>query len=193
MSYLLDAEEGGRRLRDEELLGFCFQLVVAGNDTTMNLIGNASVLLARDRGLRRTLAEGPERIPAAVEEMLRLESPVQALPRRLTREVSLHGVRIPAGAEVMLLFGSANRDDRVFADPDRFDLGRRGARHLAFGHGAHYCLGAHLARLEARVAFEELLRRFPDFALLEEPEFLPSAWARARAAVRVELGRDGAP
>lgn len=191
MSELLEAEEDGWRLRDEELLGFCFQLVVAGNDTTMNLIGNGAVLLARDRELRHELARRPSLIPAAVEEILRLESPVQALPRRLTRAVSLHGVEVPAGSEVMLLFGSANRDDRVFPDPDRFDLGRRGARHLAFGHGTHYCLGAHLARLEARVAFEELLARFPDFALLGEPELVPSAWARARVAVPVALGRDG--
>lgn len=185
MSALLDAELDGRRLTEPELLGFCFLLIVAGNDTTTNLIANGSVLLARHPEQRRLLAREPARIPQAVEEMLRFESPAQALPRRVTRDVTLHGVEIPEGAELRLVWGAANHDEREFDDPERFDVTRRVPRHLALGQGIHFCLGAHLARLEARVAFEELLARVTDYALAEEPRWLTSFWARAYASVPV--------
>jgi cytochrome P450 len=187
MSALLDAEVGGERLTQPELLGFCFVLITAGNDTTANLIGNGAALLARHRPEQRLLAEDPSRIPDAVEEMLRLDSPAQQLPRRTTRNVERHGALIPARSEVLLLWGAANRDERQFPDPDRFDVARR-PRHLAFGHGTHFCLGANLARLEARIAFEELLARFPRFALAGEPTWQRSFWARALAALPVRLG-----
>ena len=187
MSALLDAEIDGQGLSEEELLGFCFVLVVAGNDTTTNLVANGAVLLAEHPDERALLVKETARIPSAIEEMLRYESPAQALPRIARREVELHGTTIPAGAQVRLLWGSANRDERAFPDPDRFDATRDARGHLAFGQGIHFCLGAHLARLEARVAFEELLARIPDYRLAEPPTWRPSIWARAHPAVRVEF------
>jgi cytochrome P450 len=186
MSALLDAEIDGERLGQEELLGFCFVLIVAGNDTTTNLIANGAILLAQHEEARRELVADAAGIEDAVEEMLRCESPAQALPRRATRDVRLHGVAIPEGAEVQLVWGAANRDEREFDDPDRFDVHRRIRRHLAFGQGLHFCLGANLARLEARVAFEELLARMPDYELEEAPRWVTSIWARSpeRVAVR---------
>jgi cytochrome P450 len=187
MSALLDAELDGERLTQPELLGFCFVLITAGNDTTANLIANGAALLAAHREAQRLLAAEPARIPDAVEEMLRLESPAQQLPRRTTRALERHGTRIPEGSEVLLLWGAANRDERQFPDPDRFDVSRR-PRHLAFGHGTHFCLGANLARLEARIAFEELLARFPRFAFAGEPSWQRSFWARALGSLPVRLG-----
>jgi cytochrome P450 len=119
--------------------------------------------------------------------MLRCESPAQALPRIATRDLALHGTTIPHGAEVWLVWGAANRDEREFEDPERFDVTRAIRRHLGFGHGVHFCLGAHLARLEAQVAFEELLAFAPEYRLSAEPRWLTTAWARAHEAVPVEL------
>jgi cytochrome P450 len=179
MSALLAAEVEGQRLSDEELLGFCFLLVLAGNDTTASLIGSGVVLLARDPEQRAVLVGDPSRWVNAVEEINRIESPVQVLPRMTTREVELHGTVIPSGSRVMLVWGSANHDEREFPDPERFDVGREITKHLAFGHGNHYCLGSNLARLEARVAFEELHARFPDYELERPPRRITSIWARA--------------
>jgi hypothetical protein len=125
--------------------------------------------------------------PGAVEEMNRIESPVQVLPRMTTRPVELHGTTIPSGSRVMLVWGAANHDDREFSDPERFDVTRRIGRHLAFGHGVHYCLGANLARLEARVAFEEWHARFPEYDLDDEPQRITSIWARAFSRIPVRL------
>ncbi len=191
MSALLDAEVDGERLGDDDLLGFCFNLIVGGTDTTMNLIGNGTVLLAQHPEQRRALSEDPSRLPGAIEEMLRIESPTQALPRCPSRDVELHGVAIPKGARVTILYGSANHDERVFAEPERFDIGRVGVRHLAFGLGAHHCLGASLARLEARVAFEELLGRHPGYRVVGEPGWVPSRWARSHDAIPVLLDGSG--
>jgi cytochrome P450 len=185
MSALIDAELEGRKLTQEELLGFCFVLVVAGNDTTTNLIANGAVLLAEHPEQRRLLAADPSLLPNAIEEMLRYEAPAQALPRRLTRDAELHGERLHEGEQLFLLFGSANRDEREFEEPDRFDVRRQIKRHLAFGQGVHFCLGKSLARLEARVAFEELLASAPGFALTGPAPWLPSMWARAHARVPV--------
>jgi hypothetical protein len=185
MSALIDAELEGRRLTQEELLGFCFVLVVAGNDTTTNLIANGTVLLAEHPDQRRLLADDPALLDGAIEEMLRYESPAQALPRRLTRDATLHGTTLREGEQVFLLFGAANRDEREFQDADRFDVRRQMKRHLAFGQGLHFCLGKSLARLEARVAFEELLARAPDYALDGPAPWLPSMWARAHARVPI--------
>ena len=188
MSALLDAEIDGVRLSDPEIQGFCYQLIVAGNDTTTSLIGNGVALLARHPDQYALLRREPHRIPAAVEEMLRFESPAQALPRSAARDVVLHGQTIPRGERVLLVWAAANRDEREFDEPDRFDVTRPIRRHLALGHGIHFCLGASLARLEARVAFEELLAFAPALSLAEAPEWVPSHWARAHPKLEVDLG-----
>ena len=177
-------------LDEEELRGILSNLVLAGTDTVTNLIGNGVVLLARHPAARARLLGAPEAIPLAIEEMLRFDSPVQSLARRVVREVTLHGVTLPVGAEVRLQWGAANRDEREFDGPDHFDIERRARRHLAFGHGRHFCLGAGLARLETKVAFEELLLRFPSMAVDESRlARLPSLWVRAWD--RIEVARDG--
>ena len=162
LGTLIAAEVDGVRLTTAEILGFCFNIVVGGIETTTNLIANGMALLTAQPELARQLAAEPQRIPRAIEEMLRLETPVVGLCRTTTRAVTLHDVTIPAGEKVLLLFGSANRDEREFDAPDRVDLERANDRHLAFGHGAHYCIGAALARLMGRVAFEELTSRLAD-------------------------------
>jgi cytochrome P450 len=167
LSALLAAEIDGERLSDVELIGFGFLLLVAGNETTTNLISNAAILLDRHRDQRRLLLEDPARIPGAVEEFLRYDSPVQGLARTTTAPVTLHGVTIPEGSKVLLLFGSANHDERAIPEAECFDVLRAPNPHVAFGFGAHFCLGANLARLEARVAFEELLARLPDYRMTQ--------------------------
>jgi cytochrome P450 family 130 len=159
---LIAAEIDGGQLTTREILGFCFNIVVGGIETTTNLISNGMALLAAHPESARRLAFEPRLIPQAIEEFLRLETPVAGLCRTTTRSVTRHGVTIPAGEKVLLMFGAANRDEREFADPDRLDLDRSSERHLAFGHGAHYCIGAALARLMGRVAFEELTTRLGD-------------------------------
>jgi cytochrome P450 len=186
LSALLAAEIEGQHLSEPELIGFSFLLLVAGNETTTNLISNAAVLLDRHRDQRRLLIEDPARIPGAVEEFLRYDSPVQGLARTLTAPVTLHGVTIPEGGKVLLLFGSANRDDRKISDPERLDVLRDANPHLAFGFGAHFCLGANLARLEAKVAFEELLGRLPDYRMTE-PRVERVCSGPIRGAVRLPV------
>jgi cytochrome P450 len=151
------------------------------------LIANGAVLLAHHPEQREALVRDPSLIPAAAEEMVRFESPAQALPRTATRAFERHGVRVPAGATVNLVWGAANRDEREFDDPDRFDTKRKIRRHLGYGHGIHFCLGANLARLEARVAFEELLARIPEYKLEAEPRWQTSIWARAYAGVPIQF------
>jgi cytochrome P450 len=167
LSALVAAEIEGQRLSEPELIGFAFLLLVAGNETTTNLISNAAILLDRHRDQRRLLLEDRSRISTAVEEFLRYDSPVQGLARTTTAPVTLHGVTIPEDGKVLLLFGAANHDERAIPDAERLDVLRDPNPHLAFGFGAHFCLGANLARLEARVAFEELLERFPDYRMTE--------------------------
>jgi cytochrome P450 len=163
IGVLIDAE-----LSDEELIGFCLLLAVAGNETVTKLVANAAVALHRFRDQRELLLRDPSLLPNAVEETLRWDAPSQFQGRTLTRGVELHGVGVPEGAFVLLLTGSANRDEREYDDPDRFDVTRVIERPLGFGHGPHVCLGAALARLETRIALEELLRLCPDFEV-DEP------------------------
>jgi hypothetical protein len=161
ISALVHAEVDGERLSDWDILGFLFVIVAGGNDTTANLISGGVALLTDAPGQRAVLAADPTLIPAALDEFLRLESPVQGLARTTTRDVEHHGVVVPAGSKVMLLYGAANRDEREYGPSvDELDV-RRGQRHLAFGNGVHFCIGSHLAKLQARVAFEELLARHP--------------------------------
>lgn len=161
ITALVQAELGGQRLTDEELLGFCLLLLVAGHETTTNLIANAAVVLAEHPQARDRLAADAALIPNAVEELLRYDSPVQGLARTLTRDLTLHDVSMREGDTVLLLFGSANRDEGAFPDPDVFEMDRRPDSQVAFGRGAHFCLGAALARLEAGVLLPEMLHRMP--------------------------------
>lgn len=151
------------------ILGFAFTMIAGGNDTVTGLLGGAAELLTTHPGQRRLLLDRLDMLPAAIEELLRLTSPVQCLARTLTRDTTAHGRSIPGGRKVLLLYGSANRDPRVFGpNADEFDILRSspgGARHLAFAVGPHHCLGAAAARLQARVVLQELLTRFPRFAV----------------------------
>jgi cytochrome P450 family 130 len=153
-------------LSTEEILGYAFVMVTGGNDTAIGLIAGGAELLSANPDQRRRLVDDPALLPGAVEELLRLTSPVQGLCRVTTRDVTLHGTELPAGSRVLLCYGAANRDRREFGtDADDLDVTRRIVRHLAFGAGAHFCLGASAARLQARLVFEELLRRAPDFTV----------------------------
>ncbi|MBW2273004.1 MAG: cytochrome P450 [Deltaproteobacteria bacterium] len=189
LSRLLAAQVDGRSLTTQELIGFGFLLLVAGHETTTNLLSNTLVLLDRHPDVRRQLIESPAMIPQAVEEFLRYDSPVQGLARTTTAEVELHGRKIPADETVLLLFASANRDERHFPDPDRLDIGRAPNDHLAFGFGKHFCLGSGLARLEARIAFEEILARIPDYRLTcDEIPRIHSGPIRGAERLPVDLG-----
>ncbi|MCU1468727.1 MAG: cytochrome [Actinomycetia bacterium] len=150
-----------RRLTPDECTRFALLLYSAGTETVAKLLGNAAVVLSAHPDARADLVAHPELIPNAVEELLRFEAPSPVQGRWTTRAVSLHGVDIPKDAKVLLLTGSAGRDERAFPDPDRFDVRRHMQHHLSFGYGVHFCLGAALARLEGRVALEETLQRFP--------------------------------
>jgi cytochrome P450 family 130 len=162
LGALVAAEIDGERLTDWDILGFCFVMVAGGNDTTGNLISHGVMLLDENPAARERLIAEPGLIGGAVVEFLRLESSVQGLARMTTAPVTIRDVQIPAGVKVMMLFGSANRDEREFGpDADRLDITRDAKRHLAFSSGDHFCIGSHFARMQARVAFEELLARQP--------------------------------
>jgi hypothetical protein len=163
ISALIAAEIDGERLTDAEIIGFCFLLVIAGNETTTKMLGNAIVLLHRHPDQRAWLVAHPDRIADAVEEVVRFDNSTQMLARLLMRDVELHGRTMPAGKKVLLLVGSANRDERVFPRAAAFDVRRPPQAHLAFGYGIHVCLGASLARLEGRVALEEVLPWLRDY------------------------------
>ena len=156
---LLTAEVEGDRLDDSEVVGFLFLMIIAGNETTAKLLGNALYWLWRNPEQRRAVEADPRLIPRWIEETLRYDGSTQALARTLTSDVELHGECLHAGERVVLLIGSGNRDERVFPNADRFDVGRDTSDMLSFGHGLHFCLGAALARLESRVALEEVQAR----------------------------------
>ncbi len=162
------------------ILGFAFTMVAGGNDTTTGLLSAGCGLLAAHPDQRRALVDDPSLIPDAIDELLRLTSPVQGLARTATRDVELHGKVLPAGRKVLLLYGSANRDPREFGhDADALDLTRRPRHTLGFGHGAHHCLGASAARLQAGIALEELLARHPHFEVdTDRGEFAPGHFVR---------------
>ena len=159
------ADEGV--LTEAEAVSFGLLLLVAGNETTTNLIGNALLALLEHPDQLGRVQSDPSLIPNLIEEALRYDSPVQGLLRRTSRDVETAGTKIPEGEPIMILFASANRDERQFAEPDRFDITRDTRGHLAFGFGIHFCLGASLARLEARVALEAILSRCRDLHRLD--------------------------
>jgi cytochrome P450 len=166
VSALISARDGEERLDNQELLSTIFQLVVAGHDTTASLIGNSVVALLRNQAQLDQLRADPARMPKAIEEFLRYDAPVPHSTFRYTAEpMTLGGVAIPAGEQVIICLAAANRDGDRYASPDALELERDEARHLAFGHGIHHCLGAPLARLEGFIALESLLRRYPEMSL----------------------------
>ncbi|HEY1634402.1 MAG TPA: cytochrome P450 [Acidimicrobiales bacterium] len=168
MTELLNAEVedhtgATRRLTRQEILGYVSLLAGAGNETTTRLIGWTGKLLAAHPDQRREIVENRTLVPQAIEEILRFEAPSPVQARYVARDVEYHGQPVPEGSVMLLLNGSANRDERRWRDPDRFDIHRESKQHLAFGYGIHFCLGAALARLEGRVALDEVLQRFPEW------------------------------
>jgi cytochrome P450 len=182
-------EADGERLTADELLANLALLLVAGFETTTNLIGNAAVLLLDHPAYAGKLRDDRELTPAYVEEVLRIDSPVQVTTRRADEASEIAGRELPAGSELILLLGAANRDPARFPRPDVFDPGRSGPLPLSFGAGAHYCLGAPLARLEAQVALPALVRRFPEISLSRRPERRPRMNLRGWREVPVTLAR----
>jgi cytochrome P450 len=164
LSDIVEAERGGK-LAPGEIPGLCILLYVAGTETVADFVGNALAVLAEHPEQRALLAAERERIAAAVEELLRLESPVQYQVRTATADLELHGTTIPARSAVVLLWGAANRDERRWERADRLDVTRELKRNLAFGEGIHHCLGAPLARLQGRIVLEEMLRLAPAYRL----------------------------
>jgi cytochrome P450 len=162
-SALVEAEIDGDRLDDDEIIGFLFLMVVAGNETTAKLLGNAWYWAWRNPGERAKPFADPGRIDGWIEETLRYDTMSQMVARTATADISLHGGTIPAGDRVLLLAGSANRDPRVFPDADRYDVDRDTSASVSFGAGRHFCLGAPLARLESRLALGELVRHVDDY------------------------------
>lgn len=167
VSALFDAEIDGEKLGDDEIKAFCNLMIVAGNETTTKLIGNCVYWLWRHPDQRRLLAADQSLVPGWIEETLRYDNSTQIIARTASCDLEVCGVVIPRGSRVLLLIGSANRDPAVFADPDRYDVRRNQTEMVSFGHGAHFCLGASLARLEARVSLEELWQRFPSLEVRE--------------------------
>ena len=158
----------GEGLRDDQVVGFLFLLIIAGNETTTKLLANCLLALQRYPSERAKVMSDPERIPDAVEEILRHEGSTQLMARTLTRPTEVHGELMAEGVKVLLLLGSANRDERVWDRPDVFDIDRpKSVQHVGFGHGIHVCHGAALARLEMRVSLEEILRAMPDYEIDE--------------------------
>jgi cytochrome P450 len=186
LSVIVAEQDGAVGLTDREVFQFVALLLVAGNETTTNLIGNAVHALLRHPEACARVAADPGLVPAAVEETLRWDAPIQMVFRTATRDATVAGVRIPRGDRVAVLLGSANRDERRFPDPDRFDLDRDTGGIVSFGFGKHFCLGASLARLEARVALEALAPRLPQLRLTGERELLDSFLVRGPKQLELE-------
>jgi pimeloyl-[acyl-carrier protein] synthase len=169
LTALVVAEDQGHQLSEPELVSMCLLLLIAGHETTVNLIANGTLALLTHPGERDRLAADPSLAASAVEELLRYDSPVQLTARHVLADLEVGGRRLREGETVLAVLGAANRDPAQFPDPDRLDLSRSPNRHLAFGSGIHFCLGAPLARMEAEIALTALLRRFPDLALADTP------------------------
>jgi cytochrome P450 family 142 subfamily A polypeptide 1 len=190
MSVLVHAEVDGARLDDESLFMESLLILIGGDETTRHVISGGTYALLRHPEQLRALREDPSRLPAALEEMLRWVTPIQNMMRTTAEDTEVNGHRLRAGDRLLLMYPSGNRDEAVFADPFRFDTTRDPNPHVAFGgRGAHHCLGSSLARLELRVMFEELLRRFPDLALAssEPPPLRPANFVVGLEALPVRF------
>ena len=177
--------DDGERLTESELIGTCVLLLNAGHEATVNVTGNGWWALFRNPGSLARLRDDPGLVGSAIEELMRWDTPLQLFERWVLEDVDLHGVRVPRGAELGLVFGSANRDPATFERPDELQLDREPNPHLTFGAGVHFCLGAPLARLELQTSFATVLRRLPDLELVEEPRWKPGYIIRGLAALRV--------
>ena len=185
ISILVEAE-GGEALTVDEVITFTMLLLIAGNETTTNLIGSAMGQLTRNRDQLDDVATNFSLIPQMLEEAVRHQSPIQGIPRKAMREVEVAGTTVPKDALMMIMFGSANRDEGHFPDPDRFDIHRDTQGHLGFGHGIHFCLGAALARLEAKVAYEALLSKCADIEVaIDEIPIIDSMLLRGPKSVPI--------
>ena len=189
LSALLSAEDEGDRLTRDELLATLLLLLVAGNETTRNLIGNGMLALLRNPDQLQLLRDNPDLVDNAIDEMLRYDSPVQIDGRLVQEDVEIGGKKIRAGQRVISAIGAANRDPDAFTDPDSLDITRSERSHVSFGRGIHYCLGAPLATLEARIAFSSLLERFSSIKLLSEPEYREQVVLRGVKEMWIEVER----
>jgi hypothetical protein len=188
LSLLIEAEEQGDKLSEGELLATCILLYIAGHETTVNLIGNGLLALLRHPMELKRLRDDPSLTQSAVEELLRYDGPVQRTARITNADVEIGEHKIPRGTMVVAVIGAANRDPAHFPNPDRLDLSRADNRHIAFGFGIHFCLGAPLARLEGQIALGSLLRRFSGLALATDtPEWRESQVLRGLKALPVTL------
>jgi cytochrome P450 len=186
LSGLLAAEEQGDKLTEPEVIAMCLLLFIAGHETTVNLIGNGTLALLRHPDQLARLRREPGLVPNAVEELLRYDSPVQRTARIAIEDVEVAGQPIAKGTMVVTALGAANRDPAQFPDPDRLDVARKEPRHISFGYGIHFCLGAPLARVEGQLALGTLLRRAPGLALAEpSPEWRESSVLRGLKRLRV--------
>jgi cytochrome P450 len=188
LSALVHVHDNDDVLSENELLATCTLLLIAGHETTVNLIGNGTLALLRNPGQLARLRREPDLMAAAVEELLRYDSPVQLTVRFAMQDASVADTPVPKGSAVLLIIGAANRDPGAHQDPDRLDLGRDSERNLAFGHGIHFCLGAPLARLEARIALRTLLDHAPGLCPAGEPAWKDNITLRGLAHLPVALG-----
>ena len=187
ITALMNAEEEGDRLTHEELLGTLMLLLVAGNETTRNLIGNGTLALLKHPDQLQRLRDNPDLLDSAVNELLRYDSPVQLDARIAHEDVEIEGTQIQVGERVINAIGAANRDPAVFTNPNALDIGRREKSHISFGRGIHHCLGAPLAMMEGRIAFASLLDRFSSINLVSEPEFREQIVLRGVEELWVEV------
>lgn len=187
LSGLIAVEESGDQLTEEEIVSTCNLLLIAGHETTVNLIGNAMLAMLRNPDQWTALGADSERAPTIVEETLRYDPPVQLAGRIALADMMIGDIAVPAGDVMMLLLAGANRDPAEFDHPDVFDPDRKGLRHLGFGRGAHYCLGAPLARLEACVALSAVTARFPKARLDSEPRYKANVTLRGMSQLMVEV------
>ena len=188
ISGLIAVEESGDQLTEEEIVATCNLLLIAGHETTVNLIANAVLAMLRHRQHWTALGEDAELAPGIVEETLRYDPPVQLVGRVAGEDMAIGDCRIPKGDNMILLLAAAQRDPAATERPDEFDPGRESIRHLAFGKGPHFCLGAPLARMEAAVALSAVTRRFPNARLAGEPVYKPNVTLRGMASLPVALG-----
>jgi len=189
LTRMVQAEENGDMLSEDEIVIATNFLLFAGHETTANLIAVGMYYLMQNPDQMAQLRADPSRIPAAVEELLRYVSPVHTLARRASQEVTIRGVTIPKDSGIYLLIGAANRDPKKFPDPEKLDINRPPVRSLGFGYGIHYCIGAALARLESQVAFETITRRLPAIRMTgETPTFRPNYSLRGLTSLPVAFG-----